>query len=103
MNVSIVLKNPTLRARLAGQDWVQHLPLVLQGLQTTAKKDSGYAPAEALFSTQLAVPGEFLDTPDLPSKDFLQKIDSAITGFSGPVPNHTPPVPLKHLFKTLLS
>ena len=46
----------SLRARLAGQDWVHHLPLVLLGLRTTPKEDSGYAPAEALFSTQLAFP-----------------------------------------------
>ena len=63
------------------------------GLQTTPKEDSGYAPAEALFGTQLAVPGEFLDAPDLPPTDFLQKIDSAITRFSEPVllpPNSYP-------------
>ena len=44
----------------AGQDWIQHLPLVLLGLHTTPKEDSVYAPAEALYGTQLAVPGEFL-------------------------------------------
>ena len=38
----------SLRARLAGQDWVQHLPLVLLSLQTNPKEDSGYAPARAL-------------------------------------------------------
>ena len=61
----------SLQACLAGQDWVQHLPLVLLGLRTTPKEDSGYAPDEALYSTQLAVPGEFLDAPDLPLTDFL--------------------------------
>ena len=93
----------SLRARLAGQDWVQHLPLVLLGLRTTPKEDSGYAPAEALFGTQLAVSGEFLDAPDLPPTDFLPKIDSPITEFSGPVPHHTRPAPTKPLPKNLLS
>ena len=93
----------SLRARLAGQDWVHHLPLVLLGLRTTPKEDSGYAPAEALFGTQLAVPGEFLDAPELPPTDFLRKIDSAITGFSGPVPHHTCPAPARPLPRTLLS
>ena len=88
------------RARLAGQDWVHHLPLVLLGLRKTPKEDSGYAPVEALFGTQLAVPGEFLDAPDLPPTDFLQKIDSWITGFSGPVPHHTRPPPAKPLSET---
>ena len=38
----------SLQACLAGQDWVQLLPLVLLGLRTTPKEDSGYEPAEAL-------------------------------------------------------
>ena len=91
------------RACLAGQDWVKHLPSVLLGFRTTPKEDSGYAPAEALFGTQLAVPGEFLDAPDLPLTDFLQNIYFTITGFSGPVPHHTCPAPAKPLPKTLLS
>ena len=93
----------SLRVCLAGQDWVQLLPLVLLGLKTNAKEDSGYAPAEALFGTKLAVPGEFLDAPDLPSTNFLQKIDSAITGFSRPFPHHTCLASTKPLPKTLLS
>ena len=48
------------------------------------------------YRTQLAVSGEFLDAPELPPTDFLQKIDSAITGFSCPVP-------CKPLPKALLS
>ena len=60
-----------LRACLAGQDWVQHLSLVLLGLRTTPKEDSGYAPAEALFVTKLAVTREFIEAPDLPPTDFL--------------------------------
>ena len=68
-----------------------------------SQRSSGYTPAEALLGTQLAVPGEFLEAPDLPPTDFLQKIDSAITGFSGPVPHHTRPAPAKPLPKTLLS
>ena len=93
----------TLWAFLAGQDWVQYLPLVLLGLHTTPKEDSGYAPAEALYCTQLTVPGEFLEAPDLRPTDFLQKIDSAITGFLGPVPHCTCPVPKKPLPKALLN
>ena len=43
----------SLRARLAGQDWVQYLTLVLFGLCSTPKEDSGYALAEALYDTQI--------------------------------------------------
>ena len=90
-------------ACLAGQNWVQSLPLVLLGFRTTPKEDSGCAPAEALYSTQLAVPGEFLDAPELPPTDFLQKMDSTITEFSSSVPHQTHPVPSKPVPKALLS
>ena len=92
-----------LPACLAGQDWVQNFTLVLLGLRTPPKEDSDYAPAEALLGTRLAVPGEFLDAPDLPLTDFLQNIFSAITRFPRPVPHHTLPAPAKPLPKTLLS
>ena len=35
--------------------------------------------------------------------DFLRKINSGITGFSGPVPHYTHPAPSRPLPKTLLS
>ena len=47
----------SLRAALAGPDLAQHYPMVLLGLHTTPKQDSSYVPIEALYSTQLAVPG----------------------------------------------
>ena len=93
----------SLRACLAGQDRVQHLPLVLLGFCTTPKKDFGYAPAEALYSTKQAVPVEFLDASYLPPMDFLQKINSAITRFYRPVPLPNRPVLSKPLPKALLS
>ena len=54
-------------------------------------------------STQLAVPGEFLDAQELPPPDFLQEIDYTVSRFSGPVPHHTHPVPNKRLPKALLN
>ena len=56
------------------------------------------APAEALFGSQLIVPGEFLDAPDQPSTDFLQKIDKR-----SPNSPDTCFAPAKPLPKTLLS
>ena len=64
---------------------------------------SGYAPADALYHTQLSVPDKFLDAKELPPTDFPLKIDSAVSGFSGPVPHHTRPVPNKPLPKALLN
>jgi len=38
-----------LRARAAGSNWVQHLPLVLLGLCTVSKEDTGFCSAEAVY------------------------------------------------------
>ena len=39
----------SLRARLAGSDWVSHLPLVLLGLRATPKDDTGLSVSEAFM------------------------------------------------------
>ena len=49
-----------LRARMAGSDWSSHLPLVMLGLRTAPKDDSGFSPAEAVYGTNLSLPGKFI-------------------------------------------
>ena len=61
----------SLRARLAGSDWVSHLPLVMLGLRASPEDDSGFSPAEAIFGTPVSLPGEFLEHPELPPDVFL--------------------------------
>ena len=43
-----------LRARLAGSDWVSHPPLVMLGLWSAHKDDSGFYPAEAVYGSPLS-------------------------------------------------
>ena len=62
----------SLRARLAGSDWVAHLPLVMLGLQAFPKDDSGFSPAEAVFGSTLSLPGEFLEHSEIPLQIFLR-------------------------------
>ena len=59
------------RARLASVDSVQHLPLVLLGLQSALRDDSSYSPEEAVYGSTLSLPGEFLGLPKFPLKVFL--------------------------------
>ena len=73
-----------LRARMAGSDWVSHLPLVMLGLWTAPKDDSGFSPAEAVYGTHLSLPGEFIKHSEFPPEVFLRKVECAISGFSGP-------------------
>ena len=60
----------SLRARLAGSDWVAHQPLVMLCLQASPKNDFGFSPAEAVFSSTLSLPGEFLEHSKIPPEIF---------------------------------
>ena len=78
-----------LRARLAGSNWFSHLPLVLLGLRTVPRDDTGTSASEAVFGAPLTVPGEFLGSPESPPSAFLQRIEDAVAGFAVPPPHHT--------------
>ncbi|XP_023346541.1 uncharacterized protein LOC111715449 [Eurytemora carolleeae] len=59
----------------ADSDWGSHLPLVLLGLSSVPKEDTGFPISEVVYSFALTIPGEFLDTPELPSSQFVSKIE----------------------------
>ena len=52
------------------------------------KEDTGFSVSEAVYGSALTIPGEFLDSPELPSSQFLSKIGKVISGFSVPPPYH---------------
>ena len=83
----------SLRARLASSDWVTHLPLVMLGLRSSPKKDSGFSPGEAVYGSNLSLPGEFLEHSEIPPENFLHKVELALQGFSGPPQHHVTPQP----------
>jgi transposase InsO family protein len=60
-----------LLARCAAANWVDHLPWVLLGLRAAVREDNSFTPAQAVFGSPLILPGQFLDSPELPSKIFL--------------------------------
>ena len=61
----------TLRACLAGSDWINHLPLVLLGLRSVPKEDTGFSVSKAVFGSPFIILGEFLDIGKIPSSQFL--------------------------------
>jgi transposase InsO family protein len=69
----------TLRARCASANWVDHLPWVLLGLHAAAREDDGSTPAQAVFGSQLILTGQFLDSPELPSKIFLEQFSKTLS------------------------
>jgi len=70
------LKN-SLRARLAGHEWTDHLPWVLLGLRAAPKEDSNISSAELVFGTPLTLPGEFVEAVEPPAASFLSKMQSS--------------------------
>ena len=56
-------------------------------------EDSGFSPAEAVYGTNLSLPGEFLKHSEIPSDIFLQRVEPAVQGFSGPPGHHVSPQP----------
>jgi len=45
----------SLRARAADSDWVLHLPLVLLGLRSVPKEDTGFSISEAVYGSALTI------------------------------------------------
>jgi hypothetical protein len=83
-----------LRARAAGVDWCVHVPWVLLGMRTAWREDSDFSPAEAVFGSQLVLPGQFLSTPEPPSPNFIQEFQGVLAGRSPlPTSHHTTPSP----------
>jgi hypothetical protein len=93
-----------LRARAAGADWFLHLPWVLLGFRISRGEDSDFSPAEAVFGSQLILPGQFLSTPEPPSPNFLQEFQGVLAGRSPrQTSHHTTPSPISLPEDLLLS
>ncbi len=60
-------------------NWVYHLPWVLLGLRAAAREDDGSNPAQEVFGTPLILPGQFLDSPEIPPKIFLEQFSKTLS------------------------
>ena len=83
----------SLQARLAGSNWVNNLPLGMLGLRASPKDDSGFSPAEAVYSPVLSLPGKFLKHSEIPLENFLCRVEQAVLGFSRPPQHQAVPQP----------
>jgi len=66
-------------ARCAMANWVNHLSWVLLGLRAAAREDAGSTSAQPVFGSPLILPGQFLDSPELPSKTFLDQFSKPLS------------------------
>ena len=78
------LKN-SLCARLASSNWFEHLPWVLLGLRTSPREDSA---SEAVYGSELTLPGQFLEVQDPPTKLFYENLKNSMSGFQPVPPRH---------------
>jgi hypothetical protein len=78
----------TLRARCAAANWTDHLPWVLLGLCSVAREDDNTTPALAVFGSPLILPGQFLDSPELPSEKFIEQFSKTLSAAEHPSTRH---------------
>ena len=78
-------------ARSSSRDWMTHLPLVLLGIRSSVREDSGTSPAELVYGSALRLPGQMLpgvpvNSSDLrPSSDFIRDLQKKMS-MSIPMP-----------------
>ncbi len=77
-----------LRSRASAADWHDHLPWVMLGIRASFRDDSEFSPAEAVFGSQLILPGQFVNTAESPSPSFLSDLQTTMTS--------RPPQPTRH-------
>ena len=65
-------------ARSTTSDWMSHLPLVLLGIRSSVREDSGTSPAELLYGSVLRLPDQLLPgighDDQSPSSAFVQDL-----------------------------
>ena len=69
-----------LHARSSSPSWAAQLPLILLHLCATPRDDFPRSPAEAVYGSQLVLPGQLLGTPE-PPPTFFNQLEQAMSGF----------------------
>jgi hypothetical protein len=77
-----------LRSLAAAAEWHNHLPWVLLGIRTACSEDSEFSLAEAVYGSQLVLPGQFINTAESPSPSFLRELQTTMTGRLPPPARH---------------
>ncbi len=74
-----------LHARCAAANWVDHFLWVLMGLRAAAREDDRTTPPQSVLGSPLILlPGQFLDSPELPSKIFLEQFSKTLSAAEHP-------------------
>jgi hypothetical protein len=92
-----------LRARAAGDKWMDSLPWVLLGLRSAPKEDSGLSSAELVYGAPLSLPGEFLGSPDMSVETLVDRARTGLPSFEPPATRPCHPEAGKNLPAALAS
>jgi hypothetical protein len=76
------------RSWAAAADWHDHLPWVMLDIRASFREDSKFSPTEAVFGSQLILPGQFVNAAESLSLSFLSDLQTTMTG--------CPPPPTRH-------
>jgi hypothetical protein len=68
------------RSQAAAAHWHDHLPWVMLVIRASFREDSEFSPAEAVFSSQLILPGQFINTAESQSPSFLNDLQTTMVG-----------------------
>ena len=71
-----------LSARCATLDWFHHLPWVLLGLCAAARKDTAVTPPQAVYGSNLVLPGQFLSEQELPLHIFFNTLAGTLNRYT---------------------
>lgn len=66
--------------------WVQELPIILLGLRSAVKDDKGYSPAQMVYGTSLAIPGDIFvpSKPKINDTEFNKRLMDHFRNVSWP-------------------
>jgi transposase InsO family protein len=70
----------SLRAKAVGSTWAEKLPLILLGLRSTPREETASSPAEAVYGSQLVLPGQYLGQPTQ-DESFTTQLQQVMKGF----------------------
>ena len=70
------------------------LPWVMLGIRASFREDSEFSPAEAVFGSQLILPGHFINTAESPLPSFLSDLQPTMTvRLPSPTQHNSAPAP----------
>jgi len=81
----------SLKAKLEGPNWMDHLPWIRLGIRTSPKEDLNSCPAELVYGAPLVVPGEFVCHSSEETK-----LDHHLENLRERVANFLPPPSSRH-------